>query len=140
MTALAVALVAVIAGQLGAVVWLIYGRIADMRAMATERVAHTATNGLLERAHYVLEQTQNALADEKRITAGLEDVLAQYINATPNADLARGDVLSRLVRSAKRQAEAGRVDPAGPATVEALPRPDEAAAASTLPALMRPDD
>ena len=140
MIALAVALAAIVAGQVGLVAWLVYGRIADVRSMATERVAHTATNGLLERAKFELEATAKANTEQQRIIDGLEDVLAGYINATPNADLARNDVLGRVVRAAQRQAEAGRVDPVGPATVEALPRPEPPASERPGTALMRPDD
>lgn len=135
-----VALVAVIAGQLVILSWLIYGRIADARATATERVAHTATNGLLERAQYELEQTKIAMAESHRITTGLEEVLASFINATPNADLASGDVLSRLVRTANRQAEADRDRASRTAAGEIVSGPARTAAGTALPTLMRPDD
>jgi len=140
--ALAVALVAVIAGQIGAVVWLVYGRIADTRAMASERVAHTATNGLLERAKFELEAIMKANTEQQRVIDGLEEVLAGYINATPNADLARNDVLSRLVRAANRKTDRdGSVSASAEGSVPAKPTADGAEAATVYvdpDALMQP--
>ena len=138
MIALAVALAAIVAGQVGLVAWLVYGRIADVRSMATERVAHTATNGLLERAKFELEATKAKIEELQPIITGLEDVIAEYINDAPNADLARTDVIGRIVRAAKRHSEAGR-DRALPAGAEGAV-PAQPATASTLPTLMRPDD
>ncbi len=139
-----IALATVIAGQLGLLAWLAFGRVADVKALAAERVDHTATNGKLERATFELEATKTALTEQKRITDGLEDVLASYINSNPNADLARGDVLSRLVRAAHRQAEAGRDGAPGAGAEPTVPEQGTAdgAEAAGMPAdrdaLMQP--
>lgn len=134
-----IALAVVIAGQVGLIAWLVTGRIADARNVADERVAHTATNGRLERTGFELEQTKAALTEAQRVNSGLEEVLAQYINAAPNADLARGDVLSRLVRAANRQTEAAGDGASGPAAGDSVSARTAAAtskpeAAEVLPA------
>mgnify|MGYP001591397964 CR=1 FL=1 len=138
MIVLAIILATTLASSLGVVAWLVYGRLTDARLVADERVAHTATNGKLERAQFELEATKVALVEQKHVTDGLEDVLASYINTTPNSDLARGDVLGRLLRAARKQAEADRNHPVPAVSTAAVPETPASERPGT--ALMRPDD
>lgn len=135
--AIALGLVGVVAALVGLVAWLVVRTVGAIRQHADERVAHTATNGKLERERFELEETKAALVEARRVTDGLEDVLASYINSAPNSDLARGDVLGRLVRAAQRQAQAGGDSAAGAAAGETVPA--ESAAVGTEGAIVPAD-
>lgn len=118
MIAIPVAVIAV--GVMSLLAWLTYGRIEDTKALATERVSHEKTVGQLERRSFELEVTQKALVAANKRAEALEEVLQDEVDSAPNPDLARADVRGRVLRIARKWAEAA-------ATRSPLPaKPDEA--------------
>ncbi len=75
-------------------------------AFANERVDHANTRTELERKKFELEVTQKALAAANQRATALEEVLQDEINSSPNPDLARTDVRSRVLRLARKWSEA----------------------------------
>ena len=118
MIAIPIAVIAV--GILSLLAWLTYGRIDDTKALATERVSHEKTVGQLERRSFELEVTQKALVAANKRAEALEEVLQDEVDSSPNPDLSRTDIRNRVLRIARKWAEAA-------ATRSPLPaNPDEA--------------
>lgn len=129
-----IALAACILALTGVATWLVHGRITDVR------VAGAATTRA-ERAEFERDAAKQDAAELQRIVTGLEEVLAAYINTAPNANLARTDVLGRLVRVAAGQAADRAVRPGAEDAVPA-PAATERTEGAVLPAdpnaLMQP--
>lgn len=135
MTVVAVILGTTIAGALGVIVWLVHGSIAAAGAAADARVAQTATEAELERAHFELETTKQSLAATEKRAAALQEVLSDELEKAPNPDLARADVAGRVRRIFDRwqAADANRsAVPAEPAAAVPAAAPAEAPAAPAV--------
>lgn len=113
-------------------------RIGDARDHeADARIAQVATEAELEREKYEHDQTKRALSAADARADALEEVLSDAINATPNADLDRADVQSRVLRIAQRWAAADAASRLPAAAVEAVPA--DAAAEASVPDMRNPD-
>ncbi len=132
MSVLAITLGVAIVGALGLIVWLVHGRIADVRGIADDRVKHTATNGRLERRDFEFMTLTKQLQFETRRADVFEEALANAEN--PNGDLGPRDVHARVVRAAAKaraaQAARGGAVPSVPVEpVRPTPAPERAATA-----------
>lgn len=144
-----IALAVALAGAMAAIVSLAFGRVKDAKTSAKaytdERVDHANTRTELERRKFELEVTQKALVAANTRAAALEEVIADDVESAPNPDLKRADVRSRVLRIARRWAEAAAARSPLPAVgAEAVPVPapaDATDATGVLPdgdALMQP--
>lgn len=106
MSAAAVIALSALALLLGvAVAWLAYRYGARTDQVAEERVAHTKTQGDLERVRFAMQVVAEKLGDAERTI----DVLIKEPDEKPNADLSPGDRDTRAVRAAiKAKAAAAR--------------------------------
>ncbi len=86
----------------GLAAWLVYGRVADVRALGDERQDHVATHARLERRDFEVMTLKLQLATETRRADVFEEALANAEKGSPNADLSKGDVRSRILRAASR--------------------------------------
>jgi hypothetical protein len=134
MTAAVVTLALAIAGALAAIVSLALGRVSDTKSLSKqftdERVEHANTRTKLERRDYELDVTQKALVAANKRAAALEEVLNDEVNRSPNPDLARDDVRSRILRIARQWSEAADArNPLPAATSGAVPEGTAADAA-----------
>lgn len=101
MTIAVVTLAFVVAGLSGVNIWLLRGRVSDKDKAAADRIKLTVTEAESERTAFELDVTKKALAATERRAVALEELLAEEMNANPNADLAGHDVRSRLLRNAQ---------------------------------------
>lgn len=137
MIVLACALVAALLVALGLVAWLVITRVSAADGEADARVAQTAMESELERTQFELAQTKVALSSSERRAGILEQAIAEALNAAPNADLGRNDVLGRVVRIT---AEWAKADREGRLPSDADPAvPEESSAESPGP-VVRPGD
>ena len=118
MTAAVVSLAAALAGCLGLIAWLVYGRLAAADTLQELDDERDDAVVRAERAEYERDAFKTRLADtEQRLAALVQEVSSRE---NPNSDLDPGDVAAR-VRRAARDAEARRTDPVRLGTAEAVP-------------------
>lgn len=129
MTAIAYATLAV--SVLSLIAWLVYGRVADVKALATERIAHSKTQTRAERGEFENAAIKSRLADSERMVTALQEVLAD-VQTNLDSSLPRGDVAARVRRAAAQAAadRAGAVASSPGAEVPASPAAAEPGTAS----------
>lgn len=128
MTILCIALAGLLALSMGATLWAIRGWVGETKAAAKSEIGSTHFESALELAHFELEQTRKAYDAMDKLAHGLETTLAEYLNASPNADLAADDVRTRVLRLSRDWAEATRAAGPLPADTGEVVSPDTPAA------------
>jgi len=128
-----IALAIALAGAIVAIVALALGRVSDTKEaskqITDERVAHTKTNGELERVRFELRVTADKLAHAEDT---IEVLAKETPDANPNADLPPDAVRARAVRAAiKAKAAAARRAGEVPAGAGEPMHPSEAAGAAS---------
>lgn len=137
MIAIAILLGASLAGALALIAWLVHGRVTAADREADARVGQVATEAELERAQFELALAREALDASERRETIMQEAVADAINADPSPDLARNDVLGRVLRIS---AEWARADAKGRLRAESgKGMPDDRAADTPDPAV-RPED
>ena len=145
MTVAVVILGIVIVLMISGGIWMATRIVKSTDALATERIAHSATQRDLERARFELEAKTEALYVAESKIAHYEEMLHERPN--PNADLAPDDRDSRLLRAAEAarraaDAEADREGRVPARTVEAVPdaRASEGAGATAVHGPLDPNE
>ena len=116
MIALAIAALAIAAGLVGLVAWLVYRLVAKVETWAELTRAHAESEGEAERILFELDQTRDLLRVANLRGDALEEELAHEFSADKNEGLAIDDVRGRVLRIARRWAEADRASAAGTVT------------------------
>lgn len=122
MIALCYLLGVLLAGSLALNGWLTFRTVRGVEGAAKSEIGATHFESALELAHFELEQTKRALVAVEARADALEEIIAEELNAHPNADLDRADWRTRVMRVAQqwgRSDRAGREVPAD--TAQAVP-------------------
>jgi hypothetical protein len=138
-TAVAIALAAALASTVWLVAWLTYRVVATSERDGDSRVAQVATEAVAERTAFELDVTLKALAAANKRADALEEIISDELNAmSPNADLTRIDVRSRLVRLASKWREAAAARNSLPAQPDPAV-PEDGTASGSGPTVVSPD-